>query len=137
MNAAFNYYNTTEVAEKAGVTPVTICNWVRKGRIHCKDVGEGPLVGRYQFSEENLAEVLDFKKNHSHGKGLGTKSCPDQKGKPKRVKLVTAEKPIKKEGPTVAELLDENRRLRLEIEKIRKEKDVFMSSMLELMAQYE
>ena len=123
MSVDYRCYNSKEVAKKMGVHHSTICLWCRKGKIPFTDIGKGKERPIYQFNESDIEKIKIYKENHYFGNG--------------HLKIDTSVKVIVPEDAKYIELLEENRQLRLEVEALRKEKEAFMSSILELMAKFE
>lgn len=121
MNASWNKLSTSEFADKVGVSRFTVIKWANAGLIGKDVASEFSSIPRYEFDESDIDK----------GKSLIKKPRKKKKEEP----VINTNKVVS-EDPMV-ELLKENRRLRKEIDELRKEKEKFMSSMLELMARYE
>lgn len=127
-NASNGCYNPTEAAKKLRVSRFTLYRWIAEEKISATNVGEGTERPRWQFSDSDIETIKEsmsgFYRKH-----------PNRK--PRVVEKKEERKVEKYEKISYVELLEENKRLHEEIEKLRSDKSKLFSELLEIMAKYE
>ena len=117
MNALITKFNTDEAGKMAGVKRATVIRWINEGLLKATNVGDGTQRPRWQIEQEDLEEAIERMKNARKTR------------KPK--------KKVDKPDAYIKELLEENRRLRKEIDTLKSKNNKMIGDILGILADNE